>query len=247
MRLRSWTRPLYMPISPTMTSTTSTTRRSARSPWAPSIGLRPVAAALGAAERALSGRRCARRARGSARPGDPSRTPGPARPPEATRSASDRRIGEHPAQRGRQRADVSGAHEQRVPTRPGPRWRSRAASLATTGVSAAMASSSTTPNDSPRSDGAQKTSAPRRRAAFSSSVMRPSHSMRRSPATRARRRSVSGPSPAIQSRTWAGSSVMASSSTSSPLRGSWRPMKKMVGPSVGHGDGLGERSPPRRR
>ena len=43
-------------------------------------------------------------------------------------------------------------------------------SLATTGVSQAMPSRSTTPNDSPRSDGAQKTSAPRIRSVRSSSA-----------------------------------------------------------------------------
>ena len=47
---------------------------------------------------------------------------------------------------------------------------------------AAIASISTTPNDSPCSDGAQNTSADRSRAIFSSSVTRPSHSNRGSPA-----------------------------------------------------------------
>ncbi len=68
------------------------------------------------------------------------------------------------------------------------------------GRCAAMASSSTTPNDSPCSDGAQKTSAARIRSTFSRSEIRPSHSMRTSPATWRRRASVSGPSPATQRR-----------------------------------------------
>jgi hypothetical protein len=50
--------------------------------------------------------------------------------------------------------------------------------LATTGVPAAMASISTTPNDSPCSDGAQKIDAPRSRANFSASLIRPSQLMR---------------------------------------------------------------------
>ena len=53
--------------------------------------------------------------------------------------------------------------------------------LATIGTDAAMASRSTIPNDSPRMLGAQYTWAPRNRRAFSSSVIRPSHSMRGSP------------------------------------------------------------------
>ena len=105
-------------------------------------------------------------------------------------------------------------------------------SLATTGVRAAMASSSTTPNDSPRSDGAQNTSAPCIRAAFSASVTRPSHSIRTSPANRALSVAVSGPSPATHKRTSGGSCAIDSSRTSSPLRGSCRPMKKTVGPSA---------------
>ena len=51
-----------------------------------------------------------------------------------------------------------------------------------TAVEAAIASISTTPNDSPESDGAQNTSAALIRATFSRSEMRPSHSMRTSPA-----------------------------------------------------------------
>ena len=51
-------------------------------------------------------------------------------------------------------------------------------SLATTVVQAAMASSSTTPNDSLLSDGAQNTSAPHSRLASSASLTVPSHSTR---------------------------------------------------------------------
>ena len=76
---------------------------------------------------------------------------------------------------------------------------------ATTGVPAAMPSSRTMPKDSPRSAGAQNTRAPGRRRNFSSSSMRPSHSMRWSSPCRARSSPVSGPSPATQSRTSAGS------------------------------------------
>ena len=65
---------------------------------------------------------------------------------------------------------------------------------ATTAVLAAIASSSTMPNDSPPSAGAQNTVAARSRRAFSSSEMRPIHSMPGTP--RRRSASVSGPSPA---------------------------------------------------
>ena len=94
-----------------------------------------------------------------------------------------------------------------------------------------MASSSTTPNDSPRSDGAQNTSAPRSRAAFSASLIRPEPldpgiAGDRAPAARRsrarRRRPTAGRRRAA--------SAMASSSTARPLRGSWRPRKKIVGP-----------------
>src|SRR6478735_3529143 len=92
-----------------------------------------------------------------------------------------------------------------------------------------MASINTTPNDSPCRDGAQNTSAAFMRCTFSRSDRRPSHSIRTSPATCARRTSVSGPSLPTQRWTPEGSSPMASSSTARPLRGSWRPRKKMVG------------------
>ncbi len=101
--------------------------------------------------------------------------------------------------------------------------------LATTGVPAAIASISTTPNDSPCSDGAQNTAAPRRRANFSASLIRPSHVMRSWPAYCWRSRGPSGPSLAIHSWTSSGSVVNASSSTARPLRSSWRPQKKIVG------------------
>ena len=77
-------------------------------------------------------------------------------------------------------------------------------SLATTGVSQAIPSSSTTPKDSPRSEGVQNTSAPRILAVRSSSEIRPNQLILPSPATRDRSASVSGPSPATQSRTLAG-------------------------------------------
>ena len=76
--------------------------------------------------------------------------------------------------------------------------------LATTGVPAAIASISTTPNDSPCSDGAQNTVAPRSRANFSASLIRPSHVMRLSSPCSARSRGPSGPSLAIHSRVVAG-------------------------------------------
>ncbi len=62
--------------------------------------------------------------------------------------------------------------------RGGRRGGSPGRSLATIGVDAAMASSRTTPKDSPCRDGAQNTSAARSRRAFSTSLNRPSHSIR---------------------------------------------------------------------
>ena len=64
--------------------------------------------------------------------------------------------------------------------------------------------------------------------------------MRGSPANCARSAAVSGPSPATQQRTSAGSSAIASSSTSRPLRGSWRPQKKIVGPGAAAGPAAAE-------
>ena len=107
--------------------------------------------------------------------------------------------------------------------------------LATTGVPAAIASISTTPNDSPCSDGAQKIDAPRRRANFSASLIRPSQLMRASWPYWARSWAVSGPSLAIHSRASGRSDWNASSSTARPLRCSWRPQKKIVGCAVGVG------------
>ena len=75
------------------------------------------------------------------------------------------------------------------------------------------------PKDSPRSDGAQNTSAAVRRAFFSSSLTRPSHSTRGSPVTRACRALVSGPSPAIHNRTSAGSSGRRAQEHIQPLAG----------------------------
>ena len=66
---------------------------------------------------------------------------------------------------------------------------------------------------------------------FSSSLSRPSHSIRGSPAHRAWSAAVSGPSLPTHRRTSPGRPAIASSSTARPLRGSWRPQKKMVGPA----------------
>ena len=97
--------------------------------------------------------------------------------------------------------------------------------LATTGVPAAIASRSTTPNDSPRSDGAQNTRARFSRSTFSASLIRPSHSTRVSEPNLRLRSAVSGPSEATQSATSAGRCSSAPRSTPRPFRGSWRPMK----------------------
>jgi hypothetical protein len=96
------------------------------------------------------------------------------------------------------------------------------------------------PNDSLPTDGKQATVAARRRAAFSRSEMAPSHS---TPGTsRARSSSVWGPSPATQSTAPRSRPAKASRSTASPLRGSWRPTKKMTGRSTGHGSAPANRS-----
>ena len=116
-------------------------------------------------------------------------------PGVASRGQSRREcpIGEHTLERRSELFRVAGGHQKRVAVGdrdvavPGR-------SLATTGVPAAIASSRTTPNDSPRNDGAQNTSAPCIREAFSASVSRPSHSTRMSPAKRAFSSAVSDPS-----------------------------------------------------
>ncbi len=92
------------------------------------------------------------------------------------------------------------------------------------------------PNDSPPSAGAQNTVAARSRRAFSSSEMRPIHSTPGTP--RRRSASVSGPSPATQSTASRSRPANASRSTPSPLRGSWRPTKRIAGRAVGHGVAL---------
>ena len=74
---------------------------------------------------------------------------------------------------------------------------------------------------------------PRRRAAGRTSRRRRSVRATRSGRRRrsaARKAGPSGPSLAIHSRASAGSLANASSSTASPLRSSWRPQKKIVGP-----------------
>ena len=99
-------------------------------------------------------------------------------------------------------------------------FRYPSSALATTAVPAAIASISTTPNDSPCNDGAQKTSAARSRENFSSSVTRPSHSNRGSPAVERVSSSVSGPSLPIHTRTGSECCCTAWMSTRRPLRSS---------------------------
>ena len=100
---------------------------------------------------------------------------------------------------------------------------------ATTAVPAAIASSSTTPNDSPSSDGKQATVAPRSRAV----LLR-----RRSPARATRRAGRCGRAASRclgpvaddpQHRRRGRGRANASSSTARPLRGSWRPTKTIAG------------------
>ena len=116
---------------------------------------------VGGARRARS-----RRARRSARRGAPSRTRRRAARPAATSAGAQRR------RRRARGAARRAARRRRRAGRAAPRGRagrrcgSPRSSDATTGVPAAIASSSTTPNDSPSSDGAQNTVAPRRRASL---------------------------------------------------------------------------------
>ncbi len=95
---------------------------------------------------------------------------------------------------------------------------------------AAIASSSTIPNDSPSIDGKQASVAPRSRLAFSASETLPSHVTPSTP--RACSAGVSGPSPATHSAAGRSRRANASSSTPRPLRRSWRPTKQMVGTSA---------------
>ena len=81
--------------------------------------------------------------------------------------------------------------------------------------------------------GVQKIVAPARRARFSSSVIRPSHSTRG--VRRAMSASVSGPSDATHSTASRSRPTQASSSTPRPLRGSWRPQNSTAGRSDGVG------------
>src|SRR5262249_60512658 len=83
---------------------------------------------------------------------------------------------------------------------------------------------------------AQNTVAPRRRRAFSSSEIRPIHSTFGT--SRRRSSPVSGPSPATQSTASRSRSENASSRTPRPLRGSWRPTKRMVGRAAAQGVAL---------
>ena len=118
-----------------------------------------------------------RRSRRSARPGGPSTAARPAggrRPrarPAGPASSSTRRRALASAA-----GSPTGASRASTPSVATLRWPSR--SEATSAQPEAIASSRTMPNDSPRTDGEQYTVQPRMRAARSSSLIRPSHSMR---------------------------------------------------------------------
>ena len=85
---------------------------------------------------------------------------------------AQRLVVEQRPERVAQRADVARRYEERRRGRPGRRSRTPRSPTRRSAVLAAIASSSTTPNDSPRNDGAQNTVAPRRRALRSASVTR---------------------------------------------------------------------------
>ena len=145
----------------------------------------------------------ARRSRRSARPGSSSRAASARRRPPATSSA--RRTSSSSTRRralASAAASPTGASRASTPSVATLRWPSR--SEATRAQPDAMASSSTMPKDSPRTDGEQYTVQPRMRAARSSSLMRPSHSMRPSWPKRWRSSSDCGPSPPTQTCTSGG-------------------------------------------
>ena len=150
-------------------------------------------------------------------------------------------VGEHrpqPGGQGRRRRPGAPARRR---GRPGRRWRSPGRSLATIGVPAAMASSSTTPNDSPLQRRRAEHVGAVRRSTFSRVARcRPSHSMRTSPATWRRSAAVSGPSPPTQSRISGGQlapSPRAARRGPCGARGGRR--RRWSARSVGPGGGLG--------
>ena len=116
-------------------------------------------------------------------------------------------------------------------------------SLATTAARAAMASSSTTPKDSPRSAGAHRTWAPAqaRRELVVVEPAQPHEPRRRGGDVGAAPRCRGPPPPPTPSARWPGSiRAKASSRTPRPLRSSWRPTNRTVGPAVGYGRRGGE-------
>ena len=97
---------------------------------------------------------------------------------------------------------------------------------------AAIPSSSTTPNDSPCNEGrAQHRRPSQPRVAIGVGESRPSHTTFKAAAI-ARSSSVCGPTPPTHSTASRSRVRQASSSTSRPLRGSWRPTKNAAGRSV---------------
>ena len=117
-----------------------------------------------------------RRSRGSDRRVGPWRSPrrvragGPERP-------CDRRVAEHPLERRGEQRRIAAVRRARRRYRRWRRCGTRRARWPPRSRPAAIASMSTTPNDSPPSDGAQNTSHARRRRNFSASEMRPSQTI----------------------------------------------------------------------
>ena len=91
------------------------------------------------------------------------------------------------------------------------------------------------PKDSPCNEGAQRMSAPRRRAATSESLRVPSHLTRSDSGWRRRCTSLCGPSPATHKTAGRSNRANASNRTPKPLRVSWRPRNSTVGRSEGTG------------
>ena len=174
---------------------------------------------------------------GTARPGASSRIRRPAAgPPRPASPAGPGRRGACAARSRSASASPGGTSSASRSARDTVRYPSM--SDATSAVPAAMASSSTTPNDSPSSAGKQAMVAPRSRACFSSSETCPSHSTRGTP----RPRSISwwGPSPTTQRSASRSSPAKASSNNARPLRRSWRPTNRIAGAGAGVTRACGE-------
>ena len=204
---------------------------SVPAPGVPCVsGAAPAPSASGSADAAAVDRARGRCATYSAASVVIENSLGPAaRRPRAARSASAPSSSTS-AQRGGQRVDVAGLRRaarrrrrwRRCGSRRG-RWRRPACRR----PSPRSARRRTTRR---AATGRRTPSAPRRRANFSASLIRPSHAMRSSSPCSARSAG------ACRGRRWRSTAgrrraarANASSSTARPLRSSWRPQKKIVG------------------